>query len=104
LKQGSILHLYKEKANKYLNQRPGSNNINWEWNYFKGAVIQATNKVLRRCKKKCGNRGLQSWNQNTAHLIAEKIKHTCNLYRQNPKLTRWNTRGQKQWWKDKPDE
>jgi hypothetical protein len=97
LKEESILHFYRERLNKYLDQRPRSNNINLEWNDLKGAVIQAADEVLGRRKKKWGKSDLWSWNQNTAHLIAEKIKHTCNLYRQKHKLSRLNTGGQEQW-------
>jgi uncharacterized protein YecE (DUF72 family) len=41
---------------------------------LKGAVIQAADEVLGRCKKKYSKKGLQSWNQNVAHLTARKKK------------------------------
>jgi hypothetical protein len=69
LKEESILNLYKERLNRYLDQRPIINNIKLNWNELKGSVIQAADEVLGRCKKKYNKRGLWSWNQNIACLI-----------------------------------
>jgi hypothetical protein len=35
------LNLYRERLNRYLDQRPVSNSINLEWNELKGLIIQA---------------------------------------------------------------
>jgi hypothetical protein len=70
LKEESILNLYRERLNRYLDQRPKNNNIKLDGNELKGSVIQAADEVLGRCKKKYNKRGLQSWNQNIACLIS----------------------------------
>jgi hypothetical protein len=38
-KEERIMNLYRKRLNRYLNQRPIRNNINLEWNDFKGAII-----------------------------------------------------------------
>jgi hypothetical protein len=69
LKEESVLNLYRERLNRYLDQRPISNNIKLDWNELKGSVIQAADEVSGGCKKKYNKRDLQTWNQNTARLI-----------------------------------
>jgi uncharacterized protein YecE (DUF72 family) len=74
MKEEIILNLYRERLNRYLDQRPMSNNINLKWNELKDGVIKAADKLLGRHKKTYSKSGLQSWNQNVAQLIADKKK------------------------------
>jgi hypothetical protein len=46
IKEESIMNLYTERLNRYLDQRPKSNNINLEWNELKGSIIQVVEEVL----------------------------------------------------------